>query len=152
MASQQSTSPQPEMLEQESHGDGEECQELESGSGAGLDTATREAVTRGLTELLKPAVEEIDARVKGVRESQVELRQQIDNLCEDLKKIASSDPVPMELEPYVKKLNGSRRRVTLVNSILQNVQDRLNKLHVNISKETARRKTLLEPSSPQLSK
>ena len=40
----------------------------------------------------------------------------------DLKKIAESDPVPMELEPYVKKLNGSRRRVMLVNSILQNVQ------------------------------
>jgi len=113
-----------------------------------LDSENREAVTRGLIDLLKPAVDEIDDRVKDVRKSQVELRQQIDSLCDDLKKIAESDPVPMELEPYVKKLNGSRRRVMLVNSILQNVQDRLNKLHNNISKETARRKTMLEPSSP----
>ena len=30
--------------------------------------------------------------------------------------------MPIELEPYVKKLNNSRRRVMLVNSILQNVQ------------------------------
>ena len=40
----------------------------------------------------------------------------------DLKKITENDPVPIELEPYVKKLNSSRRRVMLVNSILQNVQ------------------------------
>ncbi|CAL1544439.1 unnamed protein product [Lymnaea stagnalis] len=113
-----------------------------------LDAENRDAVTRGLVDLLKPAVDEIDERVKGVRESQVELRQQIDTLCEDLKRISESDPVPLELEPYVKKLNSSRRRVMLVNSILQNVQDRLNKLHNNISKETARRKTMLDPSSP----
>ena len=30
--------------------------------------------------------------------------------------------MPIELEPYVKKLNNSRRRVMLVNGILQNVQ------------------------------
>ncbi|XP_005088835.1 SNARE-associated protein Snapin [Aplysia californica] len=113
-----------------------------------LNMEHRDAVTRGLVDLLKPAVDEIDDRVKSVRQSQVELRQQIDSLCDDLKKIAESDPVPMELEPYVKKLNSSRRRVMLVNSILQNVQDRLNKLHNNISKETARRKTMLDPSSP----
>ncbi|GFO19935.1 snare-associated protein snapin-like [Plakobranchus ocellatus] len=113
-----------------------------------LDTENKDAIARGLVGLLKPAVEEIDERVKGVRESQVELRQQIDSLCEDLKKISENDPMPVELEPYVKKLNSSRRRVMLVNSILQNVQDRLNKLHHNISKETARRKTMLDPSSP----
>ncbi|GFR79380.1 SNARE-associated protein Snapin-like [Elysia marginata] len=113
-----------------------------------LDSENKDAIARGLVGLLKPAVGEIDERVKGVRESQVELRQQIDSLCEDLKKITENDPVPIELEPYVKKLNSSRRRVMLVNSILQNVQDRLNKLHHSISKETARRKTLLDPSSP----
>ncbi|KAI8770977.1 SNARE-associated protein Snapin [Biomphalaria glabrata] len=113
-----------------------------------LDHENRDAIARGLVDLLKPAVDEIDERVKCVRESQVELRQKIDSLCEDLKKISENDPVPIELEPYVKKLNSSRRRVMLVNSILQNVQDRLTKLHNNISKETARRKTMLDPSSP----
>ncbi|KAK3793825.1 hypothetical protein RRG08_018330, partial [Elysia crispata] len=87
-----------------------------------LDSENKDAIARGLIGLLKPAVGEIDERVKGVRESQMELRQQIDSLCEDLKKITENDPVPIELEPYVKKLNSSRRRVMLVNSILQNVQ------------------------------
>ncbi|CAG5120188.1 unnamed protein product [Candidula unifasciata] len=113
-----------------------------------MDTDNRDAIARGLVDILKPAVEEIDNRVQDVRHSQVELRQQIDSFCEDLKKIAETDPVPLELEPYMKKLNNSRRRVMLVSSILQNVQDRLNKLHQNISKETARRKSMLDPSSP----
>ncbi|PVD22316.1 hypothetical protein C0Q70_18125 [Pomacea canaliculata] len=118
---------------------------------ASLDSRKRDALANGLFELLKPAVDEIDDRVKTVRESQIELRQQIDSLCDDLKKISESEATPVELEPYVKKLNNSRRRVMLVNSILQNVQERLHKLQNNVSKETARRKTMLDPpASAQL--
>jgi hypothetical protein len=40
----------------------------------------------------------------------------------DLKKIAELQGIPIDLEPYVKKLNNSRRRVMLVNNILQNAQ------------------------------
>ena len=40
----------------------------------------------------------------------------------DLKRIAEQQVVPVDLEPYVKTLNSSRRRVMLVNNILQNVQ------------------------------
>lgn len=109
-----------------------------------LDCSTRDAIADGLVDLLKPSVEEIDGRVKTVRESQIELRQQIDLLAEDLKKIAELQGIPIDLEPYVKKLNNSRRRVMLVNNILQNAQDRLNKLHTNISKETAKQKTALD--------
>ncbi|XP_076436903.1 SNARE-associated protein Snapin-like [Babylonia areolata] len=117
-----------------------------------LDSKTRDAIATGIFELLKPAVDEIDDRVKTVRESQIELRQQIDNLCDDLKKISENEVVPVELDPYVKKLNNSRRKVMLVNSILQNVQERLHKLQNNVSKETARRKTMLDPPSPAQSK
>jgi hypothetical protein len=39
-----------------------------------------------------------------------------------LKRIQDCEAVPVDLEPYVKKLNNSRRRVMLVNSILQNIQ------------------------------
>ncbi|ESP04506.1 hypothetical protein LOTGIDRAFT_223864 [Lottia gigantea] len=112
-----------------------------------LDDRTRDAITDGLVDLLRPAVEEIDDRVKCVRESQMELRQQIDLVSDHLKKISEIEAVPVDLEPYVKKLNNSRRRVMLVNNILQNVQDRLNKLHTNVSKETARRKSLLDPGA-----
>lgn len=40
----------------------------------------------------------------------------------ELRKITENESASVELEPYVKKLNNSRRRVMLVNSILQNVQ------------------------------
>nr|XP_022324085.1 SNARE-associated protein Snapin-like isoform X2 [Crassostrea virginica] len=79
-------------------------------------------------------------------ESQVELRQHIDSLADDLKRIAEQQVVPVDLEPYVKKLNSSRRRVMLVNNILQNVQERLNKLNNHVLKETAKRKATLDPT------
>ncbi|XP_048772518.1 SNARE-associated protein Snapin [Ostrea edulis] len=111
-----------------------------------LDSKTRDALTEGLIDLLKPSVEEIDEKVKTVRESQVELRQHIDSLADDLKRIAEQQVVSIDLEPYVKKLNSSRRRVMLVNNILQNVQERLNKLYNHVSKETAKRKATLDPT------
>ena len=40
----------------------------------------------------------------------------------DLRVISDAQTVPVDLEGYVKKLNNSRRRVMLVNNILQNVQ------------------------------
>ncbi|XP_060581849.1 uncharacterized protein LOC132738376 [Ruditapes philippinarum] len=86
-----------------------------------------------------------DVFVTPSRESQVELRQQIDSLAGDLQVISSSQATSVDLESYVKKLNNSRRRVMLVNNILQNVQERLTKLYNNVSRETARRKVLLDP-------
>ena len=40
----------------------------------------------------------------------------------DLVKLSDCQDLPIDLEPYVKKLIGSRRRITLVNNILQNAQ------------------------------
>ncbi|KAI0240004.1 SNARE-associated protein Snapin [Lamellibrachia satsuma] len=102
----------------------------------------------GLVGLLKPVVEEIDERVRAVRQSQVDLRKHIDSVADDLKKISENEQVPIELDAYVKKLTNARRRVMLVNNILQNAQERLNKLHYSVSKETARKKALLDPPSP----
>ncbi|XP_006824978.1 SNARE-associated protein Snapin-like isoform X2 [Saccoglossus kowalevskii] len=113
-----------------------------------LDTKiTRDDLADGLLDLLRPAVLEVDDQVKRVRESQVELRQQIDGLAEELKKLSEEQPLPVELDAYVKKLMNSRRRIMVVNNILQNAQERLGKLHYNVSRETARRKALLEPPS-----
>ncbi|XP_013415783.1 SNARE-associated protein Snapin [Lingula anatina] len=110
------------------------------------DSSARSVLAEGLLELFKPCVEEIDDKVSAVRQSQVDLRQQIDSLAEDLRKVSDAQQVPVELEPYVKKLNNARRRVMLVNNIIQNAQERLGKLQQNISKETSRRKTLLQES------
>lgn len=80
------------------------------------------------------------------RESQVELREHIDNLAIELCRINKHQEVALDLDPYVKKLLNARRRVVLVNNILQNAQERLRRLNHNVAKETARRKTMLEAS------
>ena len=42
--------------------------------------------------------------------------------CLDLHRLSELQEFPIDLEPYVKKLMNSRRRVMLVNNILQNAQ------------------------------
>ncbi|CAD5121258.1 DgyrCDS9789 [Dimorphilus gyrociliatus] len=83
---------------------------------------TQEAVTEGLLSLLTPAVQEVDDRVRSVRQSQVDLQHSIEILNDDLKKISESHGIPADLNPYVKKLNNTRRRINIVNNILQNAQ------------------------------
>ncbi|XP_016086787.1 SNARE-associated protein Snapin-like [Sinocyclocheilus grahami] len=106
----------------------------------------RDALAEGLLDLLRPAVQQLDLHVHSVRESQVELREHIDNLASELSRINEHQKVALDLDPYVKKLLNARRRVVLVNNILQNAQERLRRLNHNVAKETARRKTVLEAS------
>ncbi|KAM4549810.1 SNARE-associated protein Snapin [Fundulus diaphanus] len=103
-------------------------------------------VAEGLLELIRPTIQQLDLHVHSVRESQVELREHIDNLATELYRINEHQKVVLDLDPYVKKLLNARRRVVLVNNILQNAQERLRRLNHNVAKETARRKTMLEAS------
>nr|XP_014338532.1 PREDICTED: SNARE-associated protein Snapin isoform X2 [Bos mutus] len=94
-------------------------------SGAGTPVAGpagRDLFAEGLLEFLRPAVQQLDSHVHAVRESQVELREQIDNLATELCRINEDQKVALDLDPYVKKLLNARRRVVLVNNILQNAQ------------------------------
>ncbi|KAM9777146.1 SNARE-associated protein Snapin [Syngnathus typhle] len=112
-----------------------------------VDTsAGKDVIAEGMLDLLKPAIQQLDLHVHSVRESQVELREHIDNLATELCKINEHQKVALDLDPYVKKLLNARRRVVLVNNILQNAQERLRRLNHNVAKETARRKTMLEAS------
>ncbi|CAB3984948.1 SNARE-associated Snapin-like [Paramuricea clavata] len=108
--------------------------------------ATTNSLNSGLMHVLQPSIEALDHKVNTVRQSQVTLREQIDRLSEDLVKLGDCQDLPIDLEPYVKKLIGSRRRITLVNSILQNAQERLKRLNQNISRETAKKKPELDPT------
>nr|XP_054096687.1 SNARE-associated protein Snapin-like [Callithrix jacchus] len=95
-------------------------------SGAGTPVAGptgRDLFAEGLLEFLRPAVQQLDSHVHTVRESQVELREQIDNLATELCRINEDQKVALDLDPYVKKLLNAQRRVVLVNNILQNAQD-----------------------------
>ncbi|XP_034400628.1 SNARE-associated protein Snapin [Cyclopterus lumpus] len=109
-------------------------------------TSGKDVIAEGLLDLLTPAIQQLDLHVHSVRESQVELREHIDNLATELCRINEHQKVALDLDPYVKKLLNARRRVVLVNNILQNAQERLRRLNHNVAKETARRKTMLEAS------
>ncbi|XP_053560223.1 SNARE-associated protein Snapin [Bombina bombina] len=114
----------------------------------------RDVFAEGLLELLKPAVQQLDSHVHAVRESQVDLREHIDSLALELCKINEDQKVALDLDPYVKKLLNARRRVVLVNNILQNAQERLRRLNHSVAKESARRRAMLDsgthhpPASP----
>lgn len=105
---------------------------------------TKDPLVEGLVNILRPAINEIDANVSTTRESQLLLRQQIDKLTDELQKLALLQKSPVELAPYIKKLLNCRRKVTIVNSILQSTQERLNKLQQNVTRETSRKKALAE--------
>ncbi|KAH0813586.1 hypothetical protein GEV33_009205 [Tenebrio molitor] len=107
------------------------------------DNPTRDTLAEGLMGLIKPTVDQLDERVRATRISQLELKQCIETLCEELKKISDSQQSTVDLDNYVKKLINAKQRVTVLSNILQNVQDRLNRVHASIEKETVKRKIIL---------
>ncbi|NWR60474.1 SNAPN protein, partial [Bucorvus abyssinicus] len=116
-------------------------------AGGGGGPAARELFAEGLLQFLRPAVRQLDGHVHAVRESQVELREHIDSLATELCRINEDQKVALDLDPYVKKLLNARRRVVLVNNILQNAQERLRRLNHSVAKETVRRKAMLEAAA-----
>ncbi|NXB83129.1 SNAPN protein, partial [Vidua chalybeata] len=142
---------------------------------AGSGPGARELFAEGLLQFLRPAVRQLDRHVHSVRESQVELREHIDSLATGEPKPGGVTPVPLsvrvqgahpnpspelcrinedqkvalDLDPYVKKLLNARRRVVLVNNILQNAQERLRRLNHSVAKETVRRRAMLEAGGYQ---
>uniref|UniRef100_A0A1I8J448 Biogenesis of lysosome-related organelles complex 1 subunit 7 n=1 Tax=Macrostomum lignano TaxID=282301 RepID=A0A1I8J448_9PLAT len=124
----------------------------EPGSAADAQTLSeleiRQQFTHGLLSLLEPTVRQIDDRVTQVRLSQIELRAQIDSVAELLCAITDEKSAPVDLEAYVKKLNNAKRRVMLVNNIIQNAQERLGRLHASIQKEQARLNTEVDDPHP----
>ncbi|NXB77672.1 SNAPN protein, partial [Donacobius atricapilla] len=168
---------------------------------AGSGPGARELFAEGLLQFLRPAVRQLDRHVHSVRESQVELREHIDSLATgepkpgghpcpappawgaqgahpnpspELCRINEDQKVALDLDPYVKKLLNARRRVVLVNNILQNaqvrghrgfggpraphqvltgdlcrVQERLRRLNHSVAKETMRRRAMLEAGGYQ---
>lgn len=56
------------------------------------------------------------------RLSQLELKNQVENLSVELNTISKNQQCPIDLESYIKKLLDARRRITTINSLLQNAQ------------------------------
>ncbi|KAF2883550.1 hypothetical protein ILUMI_22614 [Ignelater luminosus] len=111
------------------------------------DNPTRDTLAEGLMGLIKPTVDQLDERVRATRISQLELKQCIESLSEELKKISETQQVTVDLDVYVKKLMNAKHRVTVLTNVLQSAQERLNKVHQSIERETVKRKVLLETSN-----
>ena len=106
----------------------------------------KDLLSEGLVNLLKP-VEEIDKNVTETKQSQFILRENIDKLSEKLLKLSAVQKPPIDLDPYVRKLVNCRRKVTLVNSVLQNTHERLTKLQTNINKEINKKRGIEQPAT-----
>ncbi|NXH35061.1 SNAPN protein, partial [Myiagra hebetior] len=104
---------------------------------AGSGPGARELFAEGLLQFLRPAVRQLDRHVHSVRASEQPGEAELCRINEDQK-------VALDLDPYVKKLLNARRRVVLVNNILQNAQERLRRLNHSVAKETVRRRAMLE--------
>lgn len=108
------------------------------------DNPTRDTLADGLIGLFKPAVDQLDDRIRATRLSQLELKNELDSLIEELKKIQDIQQVPVELDAYVKKLINVKHKVTIVSNVLQGAQERLNRLHQLVDKERLKRRALLD--------
>lgn len=78
---------------------------------------------------------------------QIELKQRIESLTEELQRISEVLQCPLETDSYVKKLINAKHKITIVSNILQSTQERLNKIHQAVEKNTTKRKALLDHSS-----
>lgn len=108
------------------------------------DNPTRDTLAEGLMGLYKPAVDQLDDRVRLTRITQLELKLQLENLSEELRKIQEIQKTPSHLDGYVKKLINVKHKVTVVSNVLQGAQDRLNRLHQQMDREKLKRKALLD--------
>jgi len=106
----------------------------------------RDTIAEGLMCMIKPTIDTLDKNVSATLSAQSELKSQITELQSELRTLSSQQACPVDLESYITKLTNSKKRVTVVANILAVAQDRLNKIHQNILKETAKRRALLEHS------
>ncbi|XP_035723454.1 SNAPIN protein homolog isoform X2 [Vespa mandarinia] len=111
------------------------------------ENPTRDALTEGLMSLLKPTVDQLDERIRATRICQIELKQRIESLTDVLTRINEALQSPFETDSYVKKLINAKQKITVVSNILQTTQERINKLHQAVERNTAKRKALLDHSS-----
>lgn len=110
------------------------------------ENPTRDTLAEGLLCLVRPTIDSLEKQVSSTLTAQSELKDQIVTLQSSLKSLQQQQSCPVDLDSYIVKLGNTRKRVTVVANILTAAQDRLNKVHQNCLKETARRRALLEPS------
>lgn len=104
---------------------------------------TRDILAEGIVNLFKPVVERLDERIQTTRQSQIELKSQLDILSAQLREIEKAQHNIPEFSEKVKELINVKHKVTVISNILATSQERLAGLHRLIEKEQKRRQALL---------
>lgn len=106
--------------------------------------STSDILASGIIGVFKPIIENIDERVLSTKQTQEELKAQLDLLASELREIEKTQATIPEFSEKVKELINIKHKVTVIANILTNSQERLKSLHEIIDKEESRRKALLQ--------
>uniref|UniRef100_A0A914YYL2 Biogenesis of lysosome-related organelles complex 1 subunit 7 n=1 Tax=Panagrolaimus superbus TaxID=310955 RepID=A0A914YYL2_9BILA len=101
-------------------------------------------MTEAIMNAVKPAVVKLDEQVKNTRKSQLHLMEQMESLSQFLKKISDEQPMPYDLEKYVRKMDDSRRRINDTALRLQSVHDKMSILQRHIARESFKKKQTIK--------
>ncbi|KAE9550857.1 hypothetical protein FO519_005938 [Halicephalobus sp. NKZ332] len=104
-------------------------------------------MTEAIMDAVRPAVHKLDEQVKNTRKSQLHLLAQMDELSQFLKKISDEQPMPYDLEKYVRKMDDSRRRINEASIRLQGFHDRMSQLQRLVARESFKKKQQLKEST-----
>ena len=102
------------------------------------------SLEEGLLCLLRPAVETINEKTEGVKQSQQQLGEQIEQLSLALDRLAHNQSLPVDIDHYTRNIANSKRRVLLLGSSVNSIQERLTRLQRQITLEIAKRRNILE--------
>ncbi|XP_055614404.1 SNAPIN protein homolog [Uranotaenia lowii] len=87
------------------------------------ENPTRDILTEGFFRLFKPVIDDLDQNIRGARLNQMELRQQLDELSQEMKNLNfENDP---QLHEYFKRMVHIKQKVVVIMNILQGAQERL---------------------------
>ncbi|OWA52966.1 hypothetical protein BV898_17404 [Hypsibius exemplaris] len=109
-------------------------QSTENGTASSLNKTGKveeslpENLQDALVDAFRPIIHELDVVVEETRNSQQDVKRQIDLLSDEIYRVSTVCEVNPTLEMYAKKMATIKRRVTVMHNILQNVQERLKKL------------------------
>ncbi|XP_003748531.1 SNARE-associated protein Snapin [Galendromus occidentalis] len=117
-----------------------------SGNASSSDQSSEniDALTEGLTTLLTPCLVQIEQQVLETRKSQQLLGEQIDLLSVELRRITDSTRASPLIDSYIKKLLAAKRKIIVINSVLQATQERAHKLQENIRRDTVKYQVQLD--------
>ncbi len=97
-------------------------------------TDASDYLSRGLLNLLQPAVSACDERIQAVYASQEQLAQQIDVLHSELRAF-NEQQQSASVAPYIDKLTSSKLKLNSINTHLTRIVERLERIQLSLIPE-----------------